>query len=149
MSQSHFSFADWPPVFSEPQLQSLTLHATTYALSHGLLYLPPTPQGAQQPLYPSSAIHAPISLLPSPVPRHLFNQAKKLQHIYNVLYGRVAMDTEFLDRIMGVAEGVGKADEFVGTLWKGWKEVREEGVKQVWLLQYDVQTNDQMPTHQS
>jgi hypothetical protein len=45
-----------------------------------------------------------------------------------VLYARVAMDTKFLDIVMGAEEGVGKADEFTGTLWRGWKRIREHGV---------------------
>ena len=51
--------------------------------------------------------------------------------MYNVLYSRVAMDEKFLDKVMGEVEGVGKVDEFVGQLWRGWKQVREMGVAQV------------------
>ncbi|KAG1727093.1 uncharacterized protein EDB91DRAFT_1135652 [Suillus paluster] len=40
------------------------------------------------------------------------------------------MDTQFLDTVMGAEEGVGKADEFTGTLWRGWKNIREHGVVQ-------------------
>ncbi|KAG0698818.1 hypothetical protein DFH29DRAFT_939689 [Suillus ampliporus] len=28
---------------------------------------------------------------------------------------------------MGAEVGVGKADEFIGTLWRGWKQAREGG----------------------
>jgi hypothetical protein len=34
---------------------------------------------------------------------------------------------------MGAEAGVGKADEFTGTLWRGWKNIREHGVVQVGL----------------
>lgn len=51
-----------------------------------------------------------------------------------MLYARVAMDTEFLDRVMGVDEGVGKVDDFTGQLWRIWKELREEGIAQVCFL---------------
>ena len=111
----------WPPALSEAQLAALTLQATTYALSHGLGYLPPAPS---QPPAPTSAIHAPLALFPSPIPRTLFNRAKQLQRIYNVLYARVARDVDFLDRVMGES-GVGKVDAFTGELWKRWKRVRE------------------------
>jgi hypothetical protein len=40
------------------------------------------------------------------------------------------MDTEFLDRVMGM-EGIGAVDDFVASLWQGWKLAREEGVAQV------------------
>ncbi|KIM29963.1 hypothetical protein M408DRAFT_328409 [Serendipita vermifera MAFF 305830] len=117
----------WPPAISPSQLEELRLIATTYALSHGLLYLPP---GQQQPPAPSSAIHAPFALFPSPFPRTLFTHAQDLQQIYNVLYARVASDTEFLDRVLSAETAVGRVDEFVGTLWKIWKEVRSEGLVQ-------------------
>ena len=63
--------------------------------------------------------------LPSPIPRALFTHARELQHVYNVLYARIANDTTFLDTIMGL-EGVGKVDEFTGELWKRWKRIRDE-----------------------
>lgn len=118
----------WPPVISDEQLESLTLQATTYALSHGLVYLP---VADIQPPAPTSTIHAPLALFPSPIPRTLFNRARELQRTYNVLYARVASDVAFLDRVMGAEVGVGKADEFTGELWKRWKRVRDEGVAQV------------------
>jgi hypothetical protein len=31
---------------------------------------------------------------------------------------------------MGVVDGVGKVDAFVGQLWKGWKQLRDEGIAQ-------------------
>ncbi|KIY73587.1 glutathione synthase [Cylindrobasidium torrendii FP15055 ss-10] len=117
-----FDFAAWPPHFSTEQLDELHLKATTYALAHGLLYLPVAPR----PPLPTSAIHAPLSLVPSPFPRHLFAFAQKIQSIYNVLYSKIAMDTEFLDNVMGAEQGVGKVDNFTGQLWSGWKKLRDE-----------------------
>jgi len=130
---SGFSWADWPPALTEAQLEALTLYATTYALSHGLLYLPTT---NPQPPAPGSAIHAPLSIFPSPIPRRLFYLARRLQKIYNVLYSRIAIDEAFLDSVMGEVEGVGKVDNFVGTMWRGWKQLREEenGVVQVCIM---------------
>ena len=115
----------WPPTISASQLDELTLLATTYALSHGLVYLPVL---ASPPPAPTATIHAPLALFPSPVPRELFNSAKRLQNIYNVLYSRVATDEEFLDRVMGE---VGKVDNFTGQLWRRWRQLRDEGVAQV------------------
>ena len=118
----------WPPAISDDQLASLTLQATTYALSHGLVYLP---VAKVQPPVPTSTIHAPLALFPSPIPRHLFDRARELQRTYNVLYSRIATDVAFLDKVMGAEEGVGRADEFTGELWKRWKRVRDEGIAQV------------------
>lgn len=123
-----FDFAAWPPTLTEAQLEELSVYATTYALSHGLLYLPPAPS---LPKVPTAAIHAPLALFPSPLPRKLFEQATRLQRIYNVLYSRVALDDEFLDQVMGVETGVGKVDDFIGQLWRGWKALRDEGIDQV------------------
>ncbi|TFY58244.1 hypothetical protein EVJ58_g6541 [Rhodofomes roseus] len=38
------------------------------------------------------------------------------------------MDEEFLDRVMGEVEGVGKVDEFTGQLWRRWRKLRDENV---------------------
>lgn len=120
----------WPPAITDEQLAALALQATTYALSHGLVYLP---AAEVQPAAPTSTIHAPLSLFPSPIPRQLFVQARQLQRIYNILYARVATDVEFLDRTMG-EKGVGKVDEFTGQLWKRWKRLRDSGIVQVRFL---------------
>lgn len=119
---SPFSFSDWPPELSKEELVGLTLQATTYAFGRSLLYLPT----GEQPPAPTSAIHAPIALFPSPFPRRLFRLVQKLQNPYNVLYARVAMDWTFLDRVMG-EEGIANVDEFVGQLWSKWKALRNEG----------------------
>ncbi|KAK7439545.1 Glutathione synthetase [Stygiomarasmius scandens] len=123
-----FDFSQWPPSLSPDQIDVLHLRAARYALSHGLLYLPPGTQPSSG--IPTSAIHAPFSLLPTPVPRAQFEHAKKIQSIYNVLYARIAMDTEFLDTVMGTERGVGKVDDFVGRLWNGWKKLRDAGLEQ-------------------
>lgn len=112
----------------EKEIQELTRLATTYALAHGLVYLP---AGDVQPQAPPSAIHAPFTLFPTPFPRSKFLLAKKLQPLYNVLYARIASDEKFLDEVMGGVDGVGKTDQFTGQLWRYWKQVRDEGIQQV------------------
>lgn len=122
-----FTFADWPPPLSDAQRERLTKLATTYALAHGLLYLPVnTSPATTTSSAPTSAIHAPLSLFPSPIPRKLFERAQAIQHRYNILYSRVASDEDFLDRVMGSVQGVGRVDEFVDRLWRGWKQLRDE-----------------------
>jgi glutathione synthase len=98
-----------------------------YALGHGLMFLPPSSTIRA----PAIAQHAPFSLFPSLYPRRLFNLAKRLQHTYNVLYARIAMDATFLDGVMGEETGIGKVDPFMGRLWRVWKDHREEGIVQV------------------
>lgn len=121
-----FVFADWPPTLTDAQRSHLTLLATTYALAHGLLYLP---LDASPPPAPTSAIHAPLALLPAPFPRTLFENAQRLQQIYNVLYARIALDEVFLDGVMG--DSVASVDEFTGQLWRSWRKLRDEGVTEV------------------
>ncbi|TRM62102.1 glutathione synthase [Schizophyllum amplum] len=120
----------WPPALDEAQVEALSTLATSWALSHGLLYLPVL---SPQPPVPAAAIHAPISLFPSPFPRKLFLQAQRIQRTYNNLYSRIAMDTQFLDSVMGSEEGVGKVDEFTGQLWRGWKALRDDNAQPLQL----------------
>ena len=117
---------------TEKILQELTRLATTYALAHGLLYLP---IGNVQPPIPTSAIHAPLAVFPTSFPRSKFLLAQKLQPLYNILYARVATDVKFLDEVMGI-DGVGKVDQFTGQLWKCWKQLRDEGIDQVRKCQF-------------
>ncbi|KAL1944494.1 hypothetical protein VTO73DRAFT_2924 [Trametes versicolor] len=119
----------WPPEVTDEQREALTLLATTYALSHGLVYLPPT-DGAQPPA-PTAVIHAPLALFPSPFPRRQFELARSLQSHYNGMYARIAMAEDFLDAVMGAEVGVGRVDEFTGQLWKIWKRLRSEGITQL------------------
>ena len=140
---SSFVFADWPPALTDAQQALLTQLATTYALSHGLLYLPPPPSSSPSsqslsssslPTAPTGAIHAPLSLFPSPFPRNLFQNALRLQKIYNTLYARIALDEEFLDGVMGE---VAQVDEFTGELWKSWRRLRDEGITEVRIFIFE------------
>ena len=117
-----------PPKVCDKEILELTRLATTYALAHGLLYLP---VGDVQPPAPASAIHAPLALFPTSYPRSKFLLAQKLQPLYNILYARVATDEKFLDEVMGGVDGVGKVDRFTGQLWECWKQLRDEGIQQV------------------
>jgi hypothetical protein len=123
-------FTSWPPDVTTEQLEQLTLLATTYALSHSLLYLPPASPQNPPPPSPESAIHAPVSLIPTPIPCHIFAQALTLQRAYNTLYARIALDVSFLDHVMGPG-GVADVDDFTSALWSSWKRLRDEGVPPV------------------
>jgi len=123
-------FASWPPDVTTEQLDQLTLLATTYALCHSILSLPPISPEKPPPPAPESANLAPISLIPAPIPRHLFSKALTLQHAYNTLYARVALDTPFLDQVMGPG-GVADVDDFTSALWTTWKTMRDDGVPPV------------------
>lgn len=123
----------WPPSLPVEQLDYLTLQATTYALAHGLIYLPPT-NGQPVPPVPASAIHAPFALFPTPFPKALFQRAQRLQRIYNILYARIASDDAFLDKVLSADTAVGRVDEFVGSLWRIWKRLQGDRLPQVSVL---------------
>lgn len=115
------SLPPWPPALPSSHLNHIQSLAVTHALSHGFTHLPPSPSNP-----PTHTFAAPLSLFPSPFPRHLFELACEIQTVYNALYARIALDWQFLDRVMG---GVAKVDSFQGELWRGWKKVREELVQ--------------------
>ncbi|KAH9960106.1 glutathione synthase [Russula dissimulans] len=119
-------FTSWPPDVTTEQLDQLTLLATTYALSHSLIYLPVVSPEKRPPPAPEAAIHAPFSLIPAPIPRRLFARSLILQSAYNTLYARIALDVSFLDQVMGPG-GVSDADDFTASLWSAWKKLRDEG----------------------
>lgn len=116
------SLPTWPPTLTHEQYDYLLLLSTTYALSHGFTLLPPNPTTPQ-----THTFAAPLSLFPSPFPRHLYDLAKEIQPVYNALYARIALDWDFLDRVMGGS--VSKVDSFQGELWRGWRRVRDELVQ--------------------
>ena len=118
----------WPP-HQSPADEAALLHlATDYALSHGLVLRPPIEPGHSEPSQ-TAVIHAPFSLYPSTFPKHLFEQAKHLQPLYNALYAHATVDDSFLREVVGGA--VSKVDEFQGELYRIWEQVKKEGVRQV------------------
>jgi hypothetical protein len=108
---------EWPPAITEQQLEELTQLATAYAWLNGLqLQYLPAPK------------NVPVTIFPSPFPRSALLAAKQLQSTYNILYARIASDEAFLDRVIGPISDV---DSFTGEIWRGWKELRNEGLHEV------------------
>jgi len=132
-SAHHFiimtSLPEWPPKsLREHDLNFfISQEARDYALGHGIVYrsLPSNPS-AMPPQ--DTTIHAPITTVPSPFPRNLFNQAMDLMPVFSKLYARVAMDEEFLEHVM--SESVVKVDDFQRHLYEIWCNVRREGIAQ-------------------
>ncbi|PWN54140.1 glutathione synthase [Violaceomyces palustris] len=132
---SSTAIPSWPPSLTQSQTDSLLSAATDYALSHGLVYrpLPPPPtsssSSSSSPSPPTdSVIHAPFSLVPSPIPRKLFERARSIQPIYDLLYSSIATDHQFLEAVIGGS--VAKVDEFQAELWKIYQQVHDEGSEQ-------------------
>uniref|UniRef100_A0A915AN01 Glutathione synthetase n=1 Tax=Parascaris univalens TaxID=6257 RepID=A0A915AN01_PARUN len=70
---------------------------------------------------------APFTLLPSPFPRHIFQQAVDVQQATNLLYFRISWDYEFL--VESHAEVV-KTDDFTRHFVDILRRVHEAGIKQ-------------------
>jgi hypothetical protein len=98
---------EWPPALSKFQLDKLKERAITYANSTGFVIIPPAAESR------SIVTHAPLSLLPTPFPRTLFQTAKTLQTILNSLYMRIALDEEFLAKVF--EDSVNHVDP-----WQNW-----------------------------
>lgn len=130
MSSSSNRMPSWPPSLTQIQLSELSSSSTDYALSHGLVYRPPVTSSESSPST-SSVIHAPFSLLPSPFPKHLFENANNLQPAFNFLYSKIALDDQFLERVIGGS--VVKVDEFQRGLWDVWNRCRQNDISQVSL----------------
>jgi glutathione synthase len=118
---SALNASSWPPPLGHKQTEELSEEGATYALANGLLYLPKVDVQLRTP---ESAIHAPISLTPAPIPRHLFRRVQTLQPLLNKLYSRIALDIEYLSSIM---VPMALADSFVRTLWEGLSRLQSEG----------------------
>lgn len=120
---------EWPPKsIRDNDLNSLiTQNARDYALGHGIVYrsLPNCPSSMPPQ---DTTIHAPMTTVPSPFPRKLFEQAMELMPLFSKLYALVSMDEEFLDRVMSTS--VIKVDDFQQHLYNIWCTVRREGITQ-------------------
>jgi Eukaryotic glutathione synthase, ATP binding domain len=132
MSQSYASLlSNWPPPLQDHELKDLTSRGASFALSNALQYLP-RGTTSETSANPAQAIHAPFTLFPTPFPRKLFEQARKVQRIYNVLYARVSWDKDFLDKVFNE---IGDPDDFCVILWKRWKTA-EKNIFQVSSMCY-------------
>ncbi|KAI8520214.1 hypothetical protein Bbelb_034710 [Branchiostoma belcheri] len=103
-------------------LDSLAVSAKDYAILRGLAYLTVDREDV-----PDLVSFAPFTLLPSPVPRALFDQARAVQQDFNLLVHRVSHDREFLTRCLS---SVVKVDNFTAGLFNIYEQVMEEGVTQ-------------------
>lgn len=119
---------EWPPNLNEDRIAYLTRKATTWALAHSFVLVPPhpvddnvDPRDRPSSLPPIRAQPAPLSLFPTPFPRRLYQQANSLQNMLNALYLRVTLDWTFMDRIM---EKVAPVDAFQARLYHYAKKMR-------------------------
>jgi len=94
--------ADLASTLSEEQLLILKDAALDFALSHGLVVRPPPAQGNSYDAltHQGGVINAPVALFPTPFPVNAFNNAVRIQPLYNQLVHDIAQDDAFLKEIM-------------------------------------------------
>eukprot|EP01091_Cochliopodium_minus_P002614 TRINITY_DN1245_c0_g1_i3.p1 TRINITY_DN1245_c0_g1~~TRINITY_DN1245_c0_g1_i3.p1 ORF type:complete len:529 (-),score=133.51 TRINITY_DN1245_c0_g1_i3:59-1450(-) len=90
-------------------MNEIILESVDYAFSHGLVIS----KTFNEKNSPTSVIHAPFSLLPSPFPKKLFELAMELAPKFNIRAHNVASDEEFLKETLTESA---KSDEFVSKL---------------------------------
>ena len=84
----------YPPTLSLRQLSDLISNIKDYQIARGML-LKYGPNA-----HSTNAIPVGVSLFPSLFPESLFEEARKLQVVYNKLYARVAEDEEWLFEVL-------------------------------------------------
>ncbi|EQK99634.1 hypothetical protein G6O67_006840 [Ophiocordyceps sinensis] len=120
--------AAYPPPLTDAERDALVHAIKDWSIGNGLAVRPPPgfiPAGTD----PSgiAAIHAPVTVFPSPFPRVCFEQAKAVQTTYNELYASVSRHEAFLaDVVRQVMDG----DDFIQKLWQIHLKVKQEGYTQ-------------------
>ncbi|CAG8630882.1 6228_t:CDS:10, partial [Paraglomus occultum] len=102
---------DYPPSLLPENYQTLKERAIDWALANGLIIRPTAEVALPQNV---SAIHAPVALFPSLIPREAFEQAVNLQPIFNKLYHNMSLDDAFINSII---REVSKVDDFIKRLY--------------------------------
>lgn len=89
-------FPSYPPSISFEQSSYLLKSFIDWSLFNGLSVRPLQAENQNGAL----AVHAPVTLFPSPFPRACFEEAKAVQIWFNELYARIAADEEWLLKIV-------------------------------------------------
>ncbi|GJJ68856.1 glutathione synthase [Entomortierella parvispora] len=107
---------------TDDQLLILKDAALDYALSHGLVVRPPATAASH-----TGVVNAPVSLFPTPFPAKAFQDAVKIQPLFNQLVHDISEDDAFLKEIM---ESLSTVDDFVKRLYDLYLLVKKEGIAQ-------------------
>jgi glutathione synthase len=77
------------------------------------------------------SVHAPVALFPTPISKSCFQDALRLQPIYNILVDRVARDKAFLQKVM---DDLSLHDTFTARVYEIYKESLSQPLQQnIWL----------------
>ncbi|KAI0173223.1 glutathione synthase [Hypoxylon sp. FL1284] len=111
-----------------------------YQISHGSLLKFPRRADFDSQIAEAQPIG--VSIIPTGFPRSRFEQAQRIQTIYNELYVKVAEDDAWLETVI---RPLTRADDFVAKLWSIWESVRDEG--EVQQLRCGIFRSDYMLHH--
>ncbi|KAG8446242.1 hypothetical protein GDO86_013911 [Hymenochirus boettgeri] len=113
----------WEDVFSNRKLlEDVVPVAVDMALMQGVLM-----RTKESPNSSDVVNFAPFALLPSPVPRSLFEQAESVQEDFNLLVDRISQDSAFLEQTFSSTV---KVDDFIERLFRILSHVQKEGYAQ-------------------
>uniref|UniRef100_A0A8C5PRB4 Glutathione synthetase n=1 Tax=Leptobrachium leishanense TaxID=445787 RepID=A0A8C5PRB4_9ANUR len=113
----------WEDVFSnEELLEEISTVAVDKALLMGVIM-----RTKENPNSSDVVSFAPITLLPSPVPRTLFEQAQSVQEDFNLLVDRISQNPSFLEQVLSSTM---KVDDFIKRLFQIYRLVVAEGLAQ-------------------
>ncbi|KAM8947804.1 glutathione synthetase [Pelodytes ibericus] len=113
----------WEDIFSDKQALEETMPiAIDKALLQGVLM-----RTKDNPNSSEVVNFAPFTLLPSPVPKALFEQAKVVQEDFNLLVDRISQNPSFLEQALSSTM---KVDDFIKRLFQIYKQIQDEGLAQ-------------------
>ncbi|XP_068005873.1 glutathione synthetase [Melanerpes formicivorus] len=119
--------APWEDVLRDtPAMREAAALAVDAALLQGVLM-----RTEGEPNASDVVNFAPFTLLPSPVPRALFEQAYAVQQDFNLLVDAISQNKEFLERTLASTI---KVDDFTARLFRIHTQVLEEGLAQAVFL---------------
>ncbi|XP_040290884.1 glutathione synthetase isoform X2 [Bufo bufo] len=117
----------WADVYNNAALlEEIAPNAVDAALLQGIVM-----RTKESPNSSDVVNFAPFTLLPSPVPRHLFEQAKSVQEDFNLLVDRLSQNLSFLESALSSTI---KVDDFIERLFKIYRHVLDEGLAQTVFL---------------
>ncbi|KAL3084708.1 hypothetical protein niasHT_031593 [Heterodera trifolii] len=114
-------------VKDEEHLSSMREFVVEWAHNNALIFRAKIKAKQNPNRFSDVSVFAPVSLFPSPFPRHPFEHALSIQKALNELYFRVGTDFDFLERAYS---DLVKTDEHFRDTMQLLKKVHEEGIKQ-------------------
>ncbi|KAJ3318674.1 Glutathione synthetase [Blyttiomyces sp. JEL0837] len=101
--------------------------AIDWCLINGLVVRAAPPTSQTTPPTFQGVTHAPFALYPSLIPKHCYQQALKLQPLFNSLVETLSQDHAFITEVM---ESIANVDPFIAACYDIYKAVLAEGISQ-------------------